>query len=62
MCCHICRAGVGTAQEHKFYPWPCGAGWAVKKGVEHKGKVLLDQFFYRVCQESVVWLGLKGSR
>lgn len=27
-----------------------------------KGKVLLDQFFYRVYQESVVWLGLKGSR
>lgn len=30
--------------------------------VGRKGKVVLDIFSYRVSQESVVWLGLKGSR
>lgn len=31
-------------------------------GVGCKDRVLLDQFFYRACRESAVWLGLKGSR
>lgn len=31
-------------------------------GVGCKGKVMLDILPYRVSRESVVWLGLKGSR
>lgn len=62
MCCHICRAGVGTAEELSSILDHRGQGGHEEVGVGCQGKVLLDQFFYRVYRESVVWLGLKGSR